>query len=350
MIDTASNNKLFATTYEDDMVLAHIIPQLKWKQVHALLKSSPLLRGKCKCFDMSQIKEENEKEIKQKILSCYEKDQKLKRAVNLCWYMQTESEAKLLRKYPKVSDLREHIDHEKPKLGIITQLWRTQKEENKALADELFETYLKVKENEGDEEMEGINGELLNRSLLEVIEEVTATKQKIATLEKSLQEKDAQIAELKKQTECLTYTKELKRQVTKMNTNIDKLTKLVEEQQTAQETKLTTIEEKLEQLEKAFVRENRDSSKKQQEVFKNAIDQMNNQVAKQVTKGISSELKSIFEELKSLKEQKTVVAEEDKEQPVQTKIEEVSLEKQSNKEVSSIEQELLNELGEMLGI
>lgn len=352
MIPIKTKNKLFETAYEDNVVLTHIIHELSWKHIHELLRTNPLLRGKCKCFDKNKIKKENEQDIKRNILTAYAKDEKLKQSLYLYWQLQTESEAELIRKYPKTNELCKYINSKDPKLGIITQLWYTRKEDNKVLADALFETYLRVKQDGGNRDMEKINSELLNRSLLEVLEEVATTKQKMVILEKSLQEKDAQITELKKQIECLAYTKELKGKVTKISTNVDKLTSIVEKQQLEQATKFTEMVQQLQQLEKTFVRENRDGNKKQQEVFKNAIDQMNSQVAKQVAKGISGELKSIFEEIHSLKEQDKRATENKKKESVQVPdlpVHIVVEEQEQRKQVSSIEEELLNEL-KMFGI
>lgn len=350
-------NKLFNTAVEDDKVLYHIILNLKWQFIKILIKTNPLISARCKIYRPSALKKADEQEIRQKLIDHYKLDEHLKEALAAGWYVQTHEDIELVKVKLTANMIKKHIDVTKPSLGIITALWKTDNEDNKHLADELFEVYLENKKGVDQmKEMDNavLNNELLGKSLLEVLEEVAITKERMSKLEKSLQEKDAQIAELKKEKECLSYTKGLKQTVTKLSENLEKLVKSVEKQQTEQETRFTKLEAQMADLEKSFTREARDNTKKQQENFKNAIDQMNNQVAKQVSKGISEELGKIFEELKKLGEMKANSSVQDvivKEEKVTKEAMHMgSIMEMERKRESSVDTMLLDELEGLIGV
>lgn len=367
MAETLKKNKLFSTTIEDDKVLYHIILNLQWRFIKELIKGNTLLRGRCKIYKPNLLKKEDEQDVRKKILDNFATDEQFKEALLATWFIQTKEDVKLVKVKLTANMIKESIDVKKPSLGIITALWQTGREDNRELADQLFATYLEGKEGEGKmKNMDNtssnntlsnntlLNNTLLGKSLLEVLEEVAVTQERMSKLEKSLEEKDAQIAELKKEKECLSYTKGLKQTVGKMNENLEKLVVMVTKQQEEQEARFGKIEKQLEELEKNFVREARDNTKKQQENFKNAMDQMNNQVAKQVSKGISTELGKIFEEIKKIGEMKVsssvgnVVVKEEKNMGDMLSMERV-MEMERKRGGNDVDEMLLSELEGLIG-
>lgn len=276
----------------NEEVICYQIQELESKYIKSIVRSNKALRVKLKLFNVDKLTDEDIEEARNQLLTHFIKSKILQESIIVMWQVQAEECFKLIRKYPEREALAEQVDFKHPELTLITTLWDSPKEDHKALGDELYEIY---KQNKNKEE-EGLTMNQMKHemNLTQCIEYMTTTQEKMKHLERLLQEKEAQIQELKKVVDPIPYLKECKKQIVATNNNVEACMKLINKQESYFDKKIETIEKALASLEQEIKQKEGGASTKDLLMLSNNLTKSFKQMQDDMKKEVKNELTNIL--------------------------------------------------------
>ena len=219
--------KIFKTKIEDFEIIDIIIETLEDNKLKELINVNAFLKHMCKKEDSKRfrfVRSVAEEKIKQ----LYKKDSTLRKRILQLWDMECKEQNKFV---DSIDSPVEIVNQEVELGGLIngfkycTILWQKSDKDFNEFGDIMFKEYKVQKSKKNKESIEGINmnNDIMSLSLGECIQALMKSEKEIEEMKGSIEDKDKEIKELKRELSSVIDNRELKKEIKALTRSINEV-------------------------------------------------------------------------------------------------------------------------------